>query len=108
MAKATTQDWRKLQRVLLFLMHTIDDDRVIGIEGIEVLHTWIDALYAVHPDMKSHTGGCIVYGLGIIDSGSMKQKLNSKSLTESEVIGTSNYLSRTIWVKMFLEEQGML
>ena len=106
MSKSTTQDWRKLRRVLLFLLQTIDDDRVIGIEDIEVLHTWIDASYAVHPDMKSHTGGCISYGLGIIDSGSMKQKLNSKSSTESEVVGTSDYLSRTIWVKMFLEEQG--
>mmetsp|Transcript_830 Transcript_830/g.1319 ORF Transcript_830/g.1319 Transcript_830/m.1319 type:complete len:131 (+) Transcript_830:343-735(+) len=90
MAKATKQDCRKLRRVLLFLMHTIDDDRVIGIEDIEMLHTWIDVSYAVHPDMKSHTGVCISYGLGIIDSGSMKQKLNSKSSTESEVVGTND------------------
>jgi len=55
-----------------------------------VLHTWIDASYAVHLDMKSHTGGCISYELGIIDSGSMKQKLNSKSSTESEVVGTND------------------
>jgi len=81
---------------------------VIGIEDIEVLHTWIDASYAVHPDMRSHTGGCISYRLGIIDSGSMKQKLNLKSLTEPEVVGTSDYLSRTIWEKMFLEEQGYM
>ena len=106
MSKITTQDWRKLRRVLLFLLDTIDDDRVMGIEDLRVLYTWIDASYAVHPDMKSHTGGCISYGIGIIDSGSMKQKLNSKSSTESEVVGTSDYLSRTIWVKMFLEEQG--
>ena len=56
--------------------------------------------------MKSHTGGCISYGLSIIDSVSMKQKLNSKSSTESELVGMSDYLSQTIWVKMFLEELG--
>ena len=44
-------------------MHTIDDDRVIGIKDIEVLHRWIDAPYAVHPDMKSHKRGCILMDL---------------------------------------------
>ena len=45
-------------------------------------------------------------GLGGIVSKSMKQKLNTKSLTEAEVVGASDYLPHTLWVTMFMEAQG--
>jgi len=35
-----------------------------------------------------------------------KKKLNTKSLTEAEVVGSSDYLPNVIWAKMFLAEQG--
>jgi hypothetical protein len=34
------------------------------------------------------------------------QKLNTKNSTEAEVVGSSDYLPRTIWARMFLAEQG--
>ena len=37
---------------------------------------------------------------------STKQKLNSKSSTEAELIGESDYLPNTLWVQMFMEAQG--
>lgn len=37
---------------------------------------------------------------------SSKQKLNTKSSTEAEVVGASDYLPKTIWIKYFLEAQG--
>jgi hypothetical protein len=37
---------------------------------------------------------------------SSKQKLNTKSSTEAELVGASNYLPNMIWAKMFLESQG--
>ena len=37
---------------------------------------------------------------------STKQKLNTKSSTEAELIGASDYLPNTIWARMFLESQG--
>ena len=37
---------------------------------------------------------------------STKQKLNTKSSTEAELIGASNYLPSTIWLKLFMEAQG--
>jgi hypothetical protein len=39
-------------------------------------------------------------------SKSSKQKLNTKSSTEAELVGASDYLPSTIWAKMFLEAQG--
>ena len=35
-----------------------------------------------------------------------KQKLNTKSSTEAEVVGASDFLPWTIWIKRFLENQG--
>ena len=32
--------------------------------------------------------------------------MNTKSSTEAELVGASDYLPNTIWVKMFLEAQG--
>jgi hypothetical protein len=37
---------------------------------------------------------------------SSKQKLNTKSSTEAELVGASDYLPNTIWAKMFLGAQG--
>jgi hypothetical protein len=70
------------------------------------MQTWIDAAYAVHQDMKSHTGGAISFGRGAILCKSIKQKLNTKSSTEAELVGVSDYLPNTIWVRFFLEAQG--
>jgi len=68
--------------------------------------SWFDAAYAVHPDMKSHTGGITSFGLGGFMGKSTKQKLNTKSSTEEELIGASDYLPNTIWLKLFMKAQG--
>ena len=68
--------------------------------------TWVDASFAVHDDMRSHTGGVISFGRGGILCKSKKQKINTKSSTEAELIGASDYLPHTLYVKMFMEAQG--
>jgi hypothetical protein len=103
---STDQDWEKLKRVMQFLNRTLDDYMIIGADCLTVLKTWVDASYGVHPDMKSHTGGVVSLGTGAIMSKSSKQKLNTKSSTEAELVGASDYLPSTIWAKMFLEAQG--
>ena len=61
---STEQDWIKLKRALRFLNCTIRDERIIGIDDITKLHTYIDASYAVHNNMRSHTGGLMTLGVG--------------------------------------------
>jgi hypothetical protein len=91
---------------LEYLNGTIDDVLIIGADDLTTIQTWVDASYAVHDDMKSHTGGAISFGRGALLSKSTKQKLNTKSSTEAELVGASDYLPNTIWTKYFLEEQG--
>ena len=67
---------------------------------------WADAAFAVHGDMKSHSGGIMTLGKGAIQSISRKQKLNTKSSTEAEVVGADDVLSELLWTKNFMTEQG--
>jgi len=92
--------------VLEYLHGTLDDILILGADDIEKMTTWVDASYAVHQDMKSHTGGVISFGRGAVMSKSSKQKLNTKSSTEAELVGASDYLSYPIWAKKFLEAQS--
>ena len=84
------------------LIHTLqaNDDRIV--------QWWIDASYAVHDDMKGHTGATLSLGKGEIYSGSWKQRLVACSSTESELIGVYDALPQVLWTKQFLEEQGWL
>ena len=45
-------------------------------------------------------------GLGVLHARSSKQRLNTKSSTEAEVVGVSDYLPYNLHFVMFLREQG--
>jgi hypothetical protein len=105
---ATLQDWDKLHRLLKYLYGTKEESLILGADVLSSMHTWVDAAYGVHMDMKSHTGGVISFGTGAVITKSAKQKLNTKSSTEAELVGASDCLPSTIWARMFLEEQGYI
>jgi hypothetical protein len=105
-SKPTEQDWSKLKRVLEFLCGTIEDGLTLGADSLEELLSFVDVSFAVHHDMKSHTGGGASFGRGIMMSLSKKQRINTSSTTESEVVGVADYLPNTIWMMKFLEAQG--
>jgi hypothetical protein len=101
-------DWAKLRRALQYLRGTIDMKLYIGFDDITKMRTWVDVSYAVHQDCKSHTGGVISFGWGVLLTKCQKQKLNTKSSTEGEIVGVSDYLPNMIWARMFLEAQGTI
>jgi hypothetical protein len=55
----TEQDERKLHRLLEYLHGTIDLKLRLGANSLNEFTTWVDASFAVHDDMRSHTGGVI-------------------------------------------------
>jgi hypothetical protein len=103
---STVQDWEKLRRLLMHLRGTLDEFLILGADDLTIMNTWVDASYAVHDDCKSHTGGAVSFGRGALMSKSSKQKLNTKSSTEAELVGASDYLPHPVWAKRFLEGQG--
>ena len=79
----------------------IEDERIIGAEGEGIIQSWIDASYDVHVDMRGQTGGAIAMGRVTLINKSMKQKLNTKSSTETEVIGVSDIVPYVLWLENF-------
>jgi hypothetical protein len=67
---------------------------------------YVDALFAVHPNMRGHTGGGLTMGIGIPISVSTKQKLNTRSSTESELVGVDDMMPIICWTRYFLLSQG--
>ena len=79
----------------------------MGIGNIRVLKWMVDASFAVHKDFRSHTGGCLSWGRGSPISVSQKQKLNSRSSTESKIIVVDDVMDKILWTKLFLHDQGV-
>ena len=107
MSEPDEDDWAKLKRVLMYLNRTIDLTLTIGADEITKMKSWVDVSYGVHHDCRSHTGGCISFGWGVLLTKCQKQKLNVKSSTEGEIVGVSDFLPNMVWCRMFLSAQGI-
>jgi hypothetical protein len=106
---STEQDEAKLRRLLEYIYGSLNDEYILGADDMGRMHSWVDASFAVHPGMKSHTGGVISFGRGGLVCKSIKHKSVELSSTGAELVGASkNYLPNTLWVKQFLEAQGHL
>jgi hypothetical protein len=55
LTKPDEDDYKKLARVLKYLDNTVDMPLVLAADATGKIRWWVDASYAVHADMKSHT-----------------------------------------------------
>ncbi len=53
-----------------------------------------------------HTGGGLTLGRGFPITASTKQKLNTRSSTESELVGVDDMMPIILWTRYFLLSQG--
>ena len=79
--KPTTQYWMKLLRVISYLKCTRDNWLTLEEDNEQTLYWYVDVDFAVHADMKSHTGSVFSLGKGMIVADSTKQKVNAINLT---------------------------
>ena len=79
---------------------------VLGAKSGGVLHWYVDASFAIHHNMRSHSGEALTLGHGFPISSSAKQVLNTCSSTESELVGVDDMMSLIIWSRNFLIAQG--
>ena len=56
--------------------------------------------------MRGHTGGEMTMGKGLIYNRSTKQKINTKSSTETELVGMDDILPQILWTNYFMRAQG--
>ena len=99
-------DWHKLIRMMSYLRRYKFLSTILSKDKANVSRWFADAAYAVHNNMKSHTGYVMTLGKGAVQSKSIKQKLNTKSSTEAELVAADEASSPLLWSKWFMEEQG--
>jgi hypothetical protein len=99
-------DYKKLGRVMQYLRGSMYMPLTLEADGMSVIKWWADASFAVHPDMKSHTGGMMTLGKGAIYGTSTRQKINTRSSTEAELVGLNDVMPQILWTRYFLEAQG--
>jgi hypothetical protein len=105
--ESTEDDYQKLLRLLRYINYTKTLGIILSAGNDKITQfAFVDASFGTHPDGKGHTGIIITIGGGSIFVKSSKQKIVSKSSTESELIGLSDALSMIIWVRDFLTAQG--
>ncbi len=99
-------NWKKLTHMMSYIRGTRRLPLILGADGTGILKWWVDGSFAIHPDMRGHTGGGLSLGRGFPIVASMKQKLNTQSSTESEIVAVNDCMPAICWTRYFLEAQG--
>jgi hypothetical protein len=99
-------DWKKLKRVIQYLCGSQGLHLTLEADATHVVKWWVDAAFAVHPDARSQTGMTMSIGKGSVCASSIRQKLNTRSSTEAELVGVDDAMGMILWTRLFLEQQG--
>ena len=102
--QSTIKDMNKLDHILKYLNFTKEMKTRYKPENLQ-LYGYIDASYGLHDDTKGQTGIMGPTGAPVFCK-SRKQKLVSRSSTESELIALNDGLPEIIWAKQFMENLG--
>ena len=99
-------DWTKLVHLMKYLRGTRTLPLILSANNSGILKWWVDASFAVHPNMRGHSGGGLSLGRGFPIVSSTKQKLNTRSSTETEIVGADDFMPAICWTRYFMEAQG--
>jgi hypothetical protein len=76
-------NWNKLVQLMKYLRGTGTLPLILSANGTGILKWWVDAAFAVHPNMQGPSGGGLALGRGFHIMSSTKQKLNTQSSMEA-------------------------
>ena len=91
---------------MIFLKNMKNDVLTLMTDNSNIVKWKWDVSYAIHTNMKSHTSTYMILGRGAVTSVSKKQKLNTRSSTEDELVGSDDIMGDILWSQKFLEAQG--
>ena len=107
--KPDENDWKKMRRLIGYLKRTIKIPLIMRVDDMNVIKWWVDASYFINENMWGNMGGTTSMGKngwGSTIRKPKKQKLNTKILTEAELIRADNSIPQMLWIRYFLEVQG--
>ena len=103
----TEEDETKLDRVLSYLLFSRAQKMILKIGSEASLNAFVDSSFGLYEDGKSVTGVAIRLGNAAIYVKSGKQKIVTRSSTESELVGISDALSQVLWTREYLISAGI-
>jgi hypothetical protein len=83
-------DQKKLVHLMRYIRGTRTMTLILSANGSGILKWWVDASFVVHPNMRGHSGGGLSLGQGFPIVSSSKQKLNTLSSTETEIVSADS------------------
>ena len=92
-------DWKKLGRCLWYLNETQELTLMLSSTDLSTIFWWVDASFGVHEDCRSHTGAVMMMNHGAMFALPSKQKLNTQSSTEAELVGMNDAMTMILWMK---------
>jgi hypothetical protein len=99
-------DWNKLIHLMRYIRGTSTMPLILSANGSGILKWLVDASFAVHPNMRGHSGGGLSLGRGFPILSSTKQKLNTRSSRETEIVGADDFMPSICWTRYFIKAQG--
>jgi hypothetical protein len=86
-------DWKKLVHLMRYVRGTRTLPLILSANGTGILKWLVDASFVVHHNLCGHSsGGLLSMGCGFPIVASSKQKLNTRSSTESKIVGADNFM----------------
>eukprot|EP00536_Pseudo-nitzschia_multiseries_P014557 jgi/Psemu1/39168/gm1.39168_g len=90
-------DHEKRKRVLPYLKETRFLLLVLGYDGTSNICGYVNTVFAVHNNMRSHSGGFVTMGQGAVIRSSTKQNLNTKSSTKARLVDIDDHMGIICW-----------
>ena len=100
--KPDIDDYKKISRTFKYLCATAGLPLILGMDGTNTVSWWVYGAFAIHNDMKSHIGAYMSLRIGSAYAISSKQKLNTRSSTEVELIAADDSMPQIVWTRNFL------
>jgi hypothetical protein len=100
-------DWGKVKRVLKYLKSTRTMPLRLEIHQLKKPMWDVDAAHAVHDDCRGQTGAGMTFGRGAVMLLCRKHKYNTRSSTESEIVGMDDAMPSVLWSLYFMQAQGL-
>jgi hypothetical protein len=104
--KPDQDDWKKLQRMIRYLRGSLELPLILSADGTSIIKWWVNGSHGVHYDMRGHTGGMASLGKGALMPTSTRQKINTRSSTETELVGADDMMPQIMWTNYFMNAQG--
>jgi hypothetical protein len=100
------QDLAKMIHLTKYIRGTKTLPLILRLNDSGISEWLIDGLFAEHSNIRGHTDCALSMGQGFPTVSSTKQKLNTQSSTESEVVSMDDLMSAVCWTRYFLEARG--